>query len=174
MPERSGSFVRRCASVVATCFLIGALAGCAQVRAHTVGGSSSTPPPTPTERQVIDAVNWFRGEHHLPALAVNNNLEDKARLWSAWMAGGGCGRNANGNPSICHSDLTSGIIAGWSRLEENVASATPRTNIAGIITGLAQSKSHADNMLNGQITSIGVGVAYYGNAVYVAEEFMAR
>jgi uncharacterized protein YkwD len=174
MSERSGSFLQRCASVVATCVLVAALAGCAQVRARSAGGSSSTPPPTSTERQLIDAVNWFRGEHGLGALTVNSNLEDKARLWSAWMAGGGCGRNANGSPSICHSDLASGIIAGWSRLEENVASASPRTNIAGIISGLAQSKPHADNMLNTQITSIGVGVAYAGDAVYVAEEFMSR
>jgi uncharacterized protein YkwD len=174
MPERSGSFLQRCASVVATFVLVAALAGCAQVRAHSGGGSTPTPPTTTTERGIIDAVNWFRGEHGLRPLAVSVNLEDKARLWSAWMAGGGCGRNANGNPSICHSDLPSGIAAGWSRLEENVASASPRTNIAGIISGLAQSKPHADNMLNAQITTIGVGVAYAGNAVYVAEEFMAR
>jgi hypothetical protein len=105
---------------------------------------------------------------------VNSNLEDKARLWSAWMAGGGCGIGGNGSPNICHSDLASGINAGWTRLEENVASASPKTNIDGIISGLAQSRAHADNMLNPQITSVGVGVAYAGNAVYVAEEFMSR
>lgn len=174
MPERSSSFLQRCASVVATFVLVGALAGCAQVRARSGGRSSSTPPPTSTEQRLVDAVNWFRGEHGLGALGVNSNLEDKARLWSAWMAGGGCGIGANGNPNICHSDLASGINAGWTRLEENVASASPRTNIDGIISGLAQSKAHADNMLNTQITSVGVGVAYAGNAVYVAEEFMSR
>ena len=29
-------------------------------------------------------------------------------------------------------------------------------------------------MLNAQITAIGVGVAYAGNIIYVAEEFMAE
>src|SRR3954451_19006952 len=156
MPERSGSLLQRCASVVATFVLVAALAGCAQVRARSGGGSSSAPPRTSTESQLTDAVNWFRGEHGLGALRVSSNLQDKARLWSAWMAGGGCGIGSNGSPKICHSDLASGIDAGWTRLEENVASASPKTNIDGIISGLAASKAHADNMLNGQITSVGV------------------
>lgn len=174
MPERSSSFLQRCASVLAVFVLVLALASCAQVRARTSGRTSSAPPTTTTEQRIVDAVNWFRGAHGLGALPVNSNLQDKARLWSAWMAGGGCGIGSNGNPKICHSDLASGINAGWTRLEENVASASPKTNIDGIISGLAASKAHADNMLNGQITSVGVGVAYSGNVVYVAEEFMAR
>ena len=143
------------------------------MRATSGGGGSKTPPPTATERRIIDAVNGYRAQHGLQALSINSNLEDKARLWSAWMAGGGCGRGANGNPQICHSDLTSGINPGWSLLEENVASASPKTNISGIIDGLQRSPAHSANMLNGRVTSLGVGVAYVGDAVYVAEEFMA-
>src|SRR5258708_5314888 len=135
MPERSGSFRQRYASVVVALVLVCALASCAQVRARTSGVASSTPPPTATEQRVIDAITWLRGAHGLGALRVNSNLEDKARLWSAWMAGGGCGIGSNGNPNICHSALASGINAGWTRLEENVASASPRTNIDGIISG---------------------------------------
>ena len=75
---------------------------------------------------------------------------------------------------ICHSDLPSGIDAGWSIIEENVASALPKSDIPGIVSGLQHSKPHSDNMLNPSVTSIGVGVAYSGDVVYVTEEFSAR
>ena len=44
----------------------------------------------------------------------------------------------------------------------------------GIATGFEHSPQHSANMLNNRITSIGVGVAYSGNVVVVAEEFMAQ
>ena len=100
------------------------------------------------------------------------NLEDKARLWSAWMSGGNCGWSG-GVPTICHSDVRSGITARWSLLEENVGSATPKTDVAGIISGFAHSPEHLANMLNTRIKYVGVGVAYWGNTIYVAEEFLA-
>ncbi|HEV7525224.1 MAG TPA: CAP domain-containing protein [Acidimicrobiia bacterium] len=118
-------------------------------------------------------MNGFRRAHHLGALAWQSNLSDKAKLWAAWMAGGNCGRSSNGSPTICHSNLTSGITVRWSLLEENVGAASPSSNLAGLQNGLQQSPHHAENMLNSRITSIGVGVAYSGNTVYVAQEFMA-
>jgi uncharacterized protein YkwD len=151
-----------------------ALAACnPAVRAHTSTGSAKSVPPTAAERQVIDAVNRYRSAHNLGALKWNGNISDKAKLWAAWMAGGNCGRGANGVPAICHSNLTSGITVRWSLLEENVGAASPRSNLAGILTGFEHSPHHAANMLNPKITAIGAGVAYVGNAVYVAEEFMA-
>jgi len=151
-----------------------ALAACNPVvRAHTVTGSAKSVPPTPAEQQVIDSVNRYRSAHHLGALRWNANISDKAKLWAAWMAGGNCGRGANGVPAICHSSLMSGITVRWSLLEENVGAASPRSNLAGILTGFEHSPHHAANMLNPAITAIGAGVAYVGNVVFVAEEFMA-
>jgi uncharacterized protein YkwD len=174
MSERSGSFSRRCAAAVATLALVGVLAGCNSpiVRAHT--SSSKSAPATPTERQVINMVNSYRARHGLGALPWNANLSDKAKFWAAYMAGGSCGRMANGSPAICHSNLTSGIAPGWSLLEENVGAASPSTNLAGLESGLEHSAAHSANMLNGRVNAIGVGVAYSGNTVYVAQEFMAH
>ena len=90
------------------------------------------------------------------------------------MAGGQCGRNANGTPKICHSNLKSGITVRWSLLAENVGAASPKTNLSGIMRGFEHSPSHEENILNTRITAIGAGVAYTGNNVYVAEEFMAQ
>ena len=137
------------------------------------GGSAATAPTTPTERQVVNSVNQFRAAHGLRALQVEWNLQNKARLWSAWMAAGHCGRDARGVPLICHSSLPSGITVHWSQLEENVGYASPRTAVGAIMTGFEHSPEHAANMLNTRIADIGVGVAYSGNFVYVTEEFMA-
>jgi uncharacterized protein YkwD len=174
MPERSGQFLRRGVAVVVTLIVVPALAGCTPVRAHLTSSSSASAPATATEKQVIAEVNRFRAAHGLRALPVHWNLEDKAHMWAAWMAGGHCGRNSNGVPKICHSNLPSGITVNWSLLEENVGAASPASNVMGIATGFEHSPEHTANMLNQRITSIGVGVAYSGNAVFVAEEFIAQ
>jgi uncharacterized protein YkwD len=150
------------------------VSGCAQVRAQLGSSSTGSSAPNAAERQIIDAVNRFRGAHGLRALSVQSILEDKARLWAAWMASGNCGRSAGGTPMICHSDVTSGITVRWTLLEENVGAITPATDIAGLVSRFEGSPEHVANMLNGRITSIGVGVAYSGNTLFVAEEFMAQ
>jgi uncharacterized protein YkwD len=178
MSERSGTFMRRCAAVLVALTAVGALSAFDPIPRHapTPAPRSSTKsaPPTATERQVINAINHFRAAHGLRALTVNGNVSDKAKLWAAWMAGGNCGRGGNGIPKICHSNLTSGINPGWSLLEENVGAAAPKTNVAGLVSGFEHSPAHAANMLNQQINYVGVGVAYTGNTIFVAEEFMAR
>lgn len=166
--------MRRGAAVVVALVITFALAGCkAPVHARLTSSSSASAPPTATEQKVVAEVNKYRAAHGLRALTVNWNLEDKAHLWAAWMAGGGCGRGANGVPTICHSNLTSGITVNWSLLEENVGAASPASNVMGIAVGFERSPLHSANMLNRKVTAIGVGVAYSGNVVMVAQEFMA-
>ena len=143
------------------------------LQAQLRGGSATSAPTTPTERQVVNSVNQFRAAHGLRALQVQSNLQSKARAWAAWMAEGHCGRDALGIPRICHSNLPSGITVHWSQLEENVGDASPRTAVGAITRGFEHSPEHAANMLNARIIDIGVGVAYSGNFVYVTEEFMA-
>ena len=170
MSERSRSPLGcRAAFAVAVVAVVAfTLSGCTLTHAQLGSSSgSASAPPNATERQIIDAVNRFRGAHGLRGLSVNSNLEDKAHLWAAWMAGGKCGG------AICHSNLSSGITVRWSLLEENVGAASPASNIAGVISGFERSPEHAANMLNSRVTSIGVGIAYSGNTVYAAEDFMA-
>ena len=176
MSERSGSVLRCCGVVAFAVILVFTASACGPVRARLLSSTTSTAsaPPNATERRFIDGVNTFRAAHGLRALSAQANLEDKARLWAAWMARGNCGRGANGTPKICHSNLPSGITVRWSLLEENVGAASPASNVAGIITAFEHSAEHAANMLNTRITSIGAGVAYAGNVVFVAEEFMAQ
>ncbi|MDQ1456692.1 MAG: hypothetical protein QOH28_2312 [Actinomycetota bacterium] len=173
MPKRRESVLHRATAIVLSMFVALTLASCTQIRAELASSSSASAPPNATESQIIDAVNSFRGAHGLGALSVHSNLEDKAHLWAAWMAGGNCGGGASA-PTICHSDVASGITVSWTLLEENVGAAAPATNIAGLESGFEGSAEHAANMLNARITSIGVGVAYAGDTLFVAEEFMAQ
>jgi uncharacterized protein YkwD len=133
---------------------------------------ASVPSSGGAEGALIAAINNFRAAHGLPPLSVHPNLSDKARAWAAHMASGGCGMGGNGAPNICHSNLSDGITAQWRLLEENVGMIGPKTNVAGMESAFENSPMHAGNMLNNQINYIGVGVAYVGDYMYVAEEFM--
>ena len=174
MAERSGSTLRRGAGIaLAVVVALALLAACDHPRTIVTSGGSGSAPPNGTEQQIIGEINGFRAAHGLGALSVQPVLEDKAHLWSKWMAGGGCGPGAGGLPAVCHASLTAEITVHWSVLEENVGAATPKTAVAALESGFEHSAEHAANMLNSRITGVGVGVAYTGNAIYVAEEFMA-
>ena len=161
---------RIAAGAVAITLAVGTT-GCAAVRSKVANTTWQAPAPSSTEKTVIDAVNRSRAAHGLRALAAHETLMSKARFWSVYMANGGCGRTGS-VANICHSTLTSGINVAWTWLAENVGMATPQSNLNGVIKGLEQSPSHAANILSARATSIGVGIAYSGNAVYLVQEFM--
>jgi uncharacterized protein YkwD len=172
MSERSGSLFRRCLAAVATLVLAGALAGCDQsvlgFGAHTASAASTSAPISPQALRFVAAINKFRRHHGLGNLTAYDNLDDKGVLWSTYMAGGNCPGG-----DICHSDLTGGIEMQWSLLEENVGSGSPSDDLGAIQLGFQNSPMHAANMLNPQITGVGVGVAISGNTIYVTQEFLA-
>lgn len=120
----------------------------------------------------MSLINGFRHAHGLGSLAVHPTLVNKARMWAAHMASGGCGTGSNGLPQICHSSLSSGINVQWSMLEENVGMCSPRNNVSGMESAFENSHGHAANMLSTKVSYVGVGFAYVGNYMYVAEEFM--
>jgi uncharacterized protein YkwD len=121
---------------------------------------------------LVSGINNFRAQHGLPPLTVHSVLESKARSWAAHMASGGCGVGSNGAPNICHSNLSDGITVSWTRLAENVGMVSPSSNVSGMESAYEHSPPHAENMLS-QVQYVGVGVAYVGNYMYTAEEFMA-
>jgi uncharacterized protein YkwD len=145
--------------------------GCAQIQARVMG--ASTTPSNSAESALVAGINNFRCSHGLRPLAVHPTLVNKARVWSGYMANGGCGRGGGGVANICHSHLSDGINVTWSLLGENVGMVSPQSNVSGMESAFEHSPPHAENMLNGQINYVGVGVAYVGNDMYVTEEFMA-
>lgn len=159
--------------VIATILgLAASVSGCAQMQARVMGASVATP-SNGAESALVAGINNFRGAHGLPPLAVHPTLVDKARVWSGYMANGGCGVGGGGVANICHSHLSDGINVSWSFLGENVGMVSPTSNVSGMESAFEHSPPHAENMLNSQINYVGVGVAYAGNDMYVTEEFMA-
>ena len=154
-----------------------ALSGCAQIRAKIAANqaaaarASVASADAGAESHVTASINALRAAHHMRTLSTSGNLTDKARNWARWMAAGNCGRSG-GVAMICHSSLTSGIKVAWTWLAENVGSAAPRSNLNGVINGFTNSPGHLSNILSPRATSVGVGVAYAGNTVYVVEEFL--
>jgi uncharacterized protein YkwD len=132
--------------------------------------ADSAAPSNGAESALVAGINSFRGSHGLPPLAVHPTLVNKARVWSGYMANGGCG---GGGANICHSSLSDGIDVSWSLLGENVGIVSPTSNVSGMESAFEHSPPHAENMLNSQINFVGVGVAYVGNNMFVTEEFMA-
>jgi len=136
-------------------------------------GASVATPSNGAESALVAGINNFRGAHGLPPLAVHPTLVDKARVWSGYMANGGCGVGGSGVANICHSHLSDGINVNWSFLGENVGMVSSTSNVSGMESAFEHSPPHAENMLNAQINYVGVGVAYAGSDMYVTEEFMA-
>jgi len=172
MSERSGSLFRRCAIAFATLVLAGGLAGCDGASVLGFGpqaaAASTSAPISPQALRFVAAINKFRRHHGLGNLTAYDNLDNKGVLWSTYMAAGNCSGGG-----ICHSDLTGGINMPWSMLEENVGSGSPSDDLGAIQLGFQNSPMHAANMLNPQVTSVGVGVAISGNTIYVTQEFLA-
>lgn len=146
------------------------LTSCAALaRSHVAAAGTAG---TSAENGLVAGINGYRAAHGLGPLSVNGVLVDKARNWAGHMAGGGCGTGGNGVPNICHSNLTDGITISWSRLEENVGMISPSSNVSGMEGAFEGSPGHSANMLNPDVHYVGVGVAYVGSYMYVAEEFM--
>jgi uncharacterized protein YkwD len=164
----------RVARAVATLAVIAACSSCAAVRSHAPQSGAPAPSGSTTSAEahtVVNAVNSYRAAHGLGPLSVASTLVNKAQYWANSMAAGTCG-SSNGTANICHSDLAGGITASWLWLGENVGAASPRSNLNGVIVGFEQSPGHRANILSTLANSVGVGVAYSGNDVYVVEEFM--
>lgn len=124
------------------------------------------------EQAMLSKINAYRAAHGLGPLSVRPVLADKARLWAQEMAEGVCGADKAGVPKICHSSLRDGITVSYALLAENVGRVSP-PDVPLLETAFERSPSHSAEMLHPAFVFIGVGVAYYKDTMFVAEEFMA-
>jgi hypothetical protein len=104
----------------------------------------------------VNRINAVRGG----GLTPHPVLTAKAEAWAQHMAATGC---------LCHSHLPDGISVGWRKLGENVGRGP---NVAAIHDALVHSPPHYANIVDRQFRWVGVGVAYGGGQMYVAEVFM--
>jgi uncharacterized protein YkwD len=147
-------------------------AGCAQLARVNSSATTSAGSASPLEQQMVGLINGFRNRHGLRSLNIHSNLQSKAHSVAQNMVSGVCGWSG-GLPMICHSNLTAGIRVTWGFLGENVGMVPGQNDVNAMEGAFENSPPHRETMLNGQINFVGVGIAHYGNYMYVAEEFMA-
>lgn len=132
-----------------------ALAGIAGLPA--VAGATD---PAADEAAFVQQINALRSSKGLPALAVHPNLTEKARGWSATMAGEG---------RIWHSKLSDGITADWLKLGENVGMGG---GVDSLHAAFVASPKHYENLIDPNFGYVGIGVVYKDGTLYVTESFM--
>lgn len=106
-------------------------------------------------------LNAERAAHGVAPLALDDRLIAKAHDWAAAMAAAG---------DVRHSNLTSGVGAGWTVLGENVGSAG---NVAKVHSLFMNSTVHRSMVLDRRMTKVGTGVAVVSGRVYVVQVFGA-
>lgn len=103
-------------------------------------------------RTFLDRANDLRAGSGLPALQEHDTLTAKAERWAEHMAATG---------RLEHSTLTADLDGlAWTALGENVAVSTPTSDTLRTLHDLlVSSPQHRANLLSGQFTHLGVGVA---------------
>ncbi len=131
----------------------------------TVGlGVQSVPPAhaadANAEGDFVIRINGLRASRGLAPLGLHSVLTAKAEAWAQHMADTGC---------LCHSNLPDGVSVGWRKLGENIGRGG---SVASLHDALVASPLHYANMVDPSFHWVGVGVAYGGGQMYVAEVFM--
>jgi uncharacterized protein YkwD len=113
--------------------------------------------PGEAERQLLDLLDRDRKANGLPALARDARLAAVARRYSDEMAA--TGEVAHVSPrtgSVIERVSVAGVTPMPNVIAENVGSAASATDAEHAFMG---SPGHRDNILNGAVTHVGVGVA---------------
>jgi hypothetical protein len=112
------------------------------------------------ENDFVIRINGLRAGLGIPTLGVHSVLTAKAEAWAQHMADTGC---------LCHSNLPDGVTVSWNKLGENIGRGG---SVASLHAALVNSPLHYANMVDRSFGWVGVGVAYGGGSMWVAEVFM--
>lgn len=115
---------------------------------------------TGAEADFTNRINSVRASRGLAPLGTHSVLTAKAQLWAQHMADTAC---------LCHSNLPDGVTVSWRKLGENIGRGP---SVDAIHNALVNSAPHLANMVDPAFHWVGVGVAYRGSQMYVAEVFM--
>ncbi len=129
--------------------------------------SADTFKPTEFEKGVVDLTNKAREEHGLPALKMNARLFAAARAHAANMAKQG--KMEHKLDGKTHGDRIDAAGYKWASAFENIAYdfKTPKD----VVDGWMGSEHHRENILQKEVTEIGVGTATRDNHIYIAQVF---
>ena len=114
------------------------------------------------EADFVDRINGARGAAGRGGLATDGELTSIARRWSQRMANDG---RLSHNPNLANE-----VSHNWEKLAENVGFGQ---NVGQIHDAFMNSTGHRNNILDGAMTHVGVGVIIDGSGqMWVTEVFM--
>ena len=119
------------------------------------------------ERALFDSVNHERRAQGLPALRWNEALADAAQRHAQEMARQDSVAHAlPGEPSLPSRATKAGARFSW--ISENIVQST---SAAGAHQQFMKSPNHRANILDGDMDSVGIGIAERHGLVFVVEDF---
>ena len=111
------------------------------------------------EAQFVVRVNALRASKGLAPLAVDPQLRDIARAWSAQMAAAG---------GISHNPALADQVSNWQKIGENVGVGGDVTTIENAFEA---SPHHYANLVDPAFTYIGIGVVDANGSIWVTQDF---
>lgn len=117
-----------------------------------------SPAPSPDMlQQIVDLTNQRRAEHGLPALSINQKINNAAQVHANDLAARDVMSHTGGDGSNAGQRLDNQGYY-WTAWGENVA--TGYSNAAATVEAWMNSPSHRQNILSSVYNEIGVGLAY--------------
>ena len=121
----------------------------------TTQGADQASASSGDEAAFVEALNRIRADVDLPALTVNHQLSDLARIHTEHMAGAG---------EIAHATpISAGYEGPWTKLGENVGVGA---EVEDLVDAFVASPGHYANIVDPAFTEIGVGVVRRSDAVH--------
>jgi uncharacterized protein YkwD len=119
------------------------------------------------ERALFDSVNHERRAQGLPALRWNEALADAAQRHAQEMARqDSVSHTLPGEPSLASRATKAGARFSW--ISENIVQSS---SAAGAHEQFMKSPNHRANILDGDMDSVGIGVAERHGQLFVVEDF---
>ena len=119
------------------------------------------------ERALFDSVNHERRAQGLPALRWNEALADAAQRHAQEMSRqDSVSHTLPGEPSLASRATKAGARFSW--ISENIVQST---SAAGAHEQFMKSPNHRANILDGDMDSVGIGVAERHGQLFVVEDF---
>lgn len=146
----------RCRPVAAALIVVLALAGC--------GGASSGPGPQGPEPGLVAATGAVRHEHGVAAPGRSNCAADAALARAEALVG---------EPELTHAPLDDVIAdCGVTVAAENLSRAPAGTPAEEVVAAWMDSPGHRANLLDPELTQVGVGCVEDGDALLCSQVFL--
>ncbi len=120
------------------------------------------------EARFVELINGERSKAGLGPLAVVPELVNVGRDWSSVMLT----RSANADPCVVshNPEFSTKVTADWRRLGENVGCGN--VEVGYLHQRFVESPPHLRNILDPSFDSVGIGIVYDGDVMFVTEQFM--